>query len=97
MRPWAFRRRFKPNVRGSNAADAHRVIRSVEHYLTHKLKLAVNQQKSRVCKTASLDFPGFAFEGYGGQIRVSPKNEQKFKDRIRELTRRNRGVSMTYR
>ena len=76
---------------------AHRVFRSIEHYLTHKLKLVINQQKSRVCKTAGLDFLGFAFEGYGGQIRVSPKNEQKFKDRIRELTRRNRGVSMTYR
>ena len=35
--------------------------------------------------------------GWGGQIRVSPKNEQKFRDRIKEITRRNRGVSMSHR
>jgi RNA-directed DNA polymerase len=39
---------------------AHRVFRSIEHYLTHKQKLVVNQRKSRVCKTAGLDFLGFA-------------------------------------
>ena len=40
---------------------------------------------------------GFIFLGYGGQIRVSPKSIRKFKDRVREITRRNRGVSMTHR
>jgi RNA-directed DNA polymerase len=28
---------------------------------------------------------------------VSPKNQVKFKDRVREITRRNRGVSMSHR
>jgi RNA-directed DNA polymerase len=44
-----------------------------------------------------IGFVGFIFLGYGGQIRVSPKNFQKFKDRVREITRRNRSVSMTQR
>ena len=57
----------------------------------------VNHDKSRICKTAGVEFLGFAFEGYGGQIRVSPKNSKKFKDRVREITRRNRGVSMSHR
>ena len=34
---------------------------------------------------------------YGGQIRISPKNIQKFKDRVREITRRKRGVSISRR
>jgi RNA-directed DNA polymerase len=76
---------------------ARRVSRSIECYLTRKLKLVVNHQKSRVCPTAGIDFLGFAFEGYGGQIRVSPQNERKFQDRVREITRRNRGVSMPQR
>lgn len=42
-------------------------------------------------------FLGFQFVGYGGQIRVSTKNIGKFKDRVREITRRNRGVSMRQR
>ena len=76
---------------------AQRVARSIENYLTRKLKLVINHQKSRVCKTDGVEFLGFAFEGYGGHFRVSPKNQQKFKDRVREITRRNRGVSMSHR
>lgn len=76
---------------------ASRVFVSVEHYLTRKLKLVVNHQKSRISPTAGVEFLGFVFEGYGGQIRVSAKNVTKFKDRVREISRRNRGVSMEQR
>ena len=76
---------------------ARRVYRSVGRYLTRKLKLVVNRQKSRVGSTDGVEFVGFVFVGYGGQIRVSPKNVRKFKDRVREITRRNRGVSMSHR
>jgi RNA-directed DNA polymerase len=76
---------------------ARRVYASVERYLTRKLKLVVNSQKSRTCSTDGVEFLGYIFEGYGGHIRISPKNIKKFKDRVREITRRNRGVSMTER
>ena len=62
-------------------------------YLTRKLKLVVNRQKSRVCSTDGVEFLGYQFHGYGGQIRVSPKNIKKFKQRSRELLNRNRGMS----
>lgn len=78
-------------------AAAARVFVSVERYLTRKLKLVVNRQKSRICSTNGVEFLGFVFEGYGGQIRVSQKNVTKFQDRVREITRRNRGVSMEQR
>ena len=73
------------------------MFESVERYLTRKLKLVVNRQKSRICRTDAVEFVGFVFAGYGGQIRVSQKNVTKFKDRVREITRRNRGVSMRHR
>ena len=76
---------------------AQRVARSIETYLTRKLKLVINHQKSRLCQTNGVEFLGFAFDGYGGNFRVSPKNQRKFKDRVREITRRNRGVSMSHR
>ena len=76
---------------------AERVYKSVGDYLTRKLKLVVNHQKSRTCKTDGVEFLGFVFEGFGGQIRVSAKKIKKFKDRVREITRRNRGVSMSQR
>jgi len=78
-------------------AASKRVYESIGNYLTRKLKLAVNHQKSRTCGTDGVDFLGFIFRGYGGQIRVSPKKIKKFKDRVREITRRNRGVSMRTR
>ena len=74
-----------------------RVYESIGNYLTQKLKLVVNHQKSRTCSTDGVEFLGFIFRGCGGQIRVSPKKIKKFKDSIREITRRNRGVSMQLR
>jgi len=78
-------------------AAAQRVFASVERYLTLKLKLVVNRDKSRVCPTAGVEFVGYQFSGHGGQIRVSPKNVLKFKQRAREILNRNRGISMTRR
>lgn len=76
---------------------AQRVFVSVERYLTRKLKLVVNQQKSRICSTNGVEFLGYAFHGSGGQIRVSDANQAKFKRRAMEITRRNRGVAMSAR
>lgn len=76
---------------------ARRVYVSVGRYLTRKLKLVVNQKKSRVCNTDGVEFLGYIFKGYGGQTHISPKNIQKFKDRVRQTTRRKRGVSIPRR
>ncbi len=78
-------------------AASKRVYESIGNYLTRKLKLVINHQKSRTCSTDGVEFLGFIFHGYGGQIRVSPKKIKKFKIRVREITRRNRGVSMETR
>lgn len=76
---------------------AQRVYASVGRYLTRKLKLVVNRQKSCICNADGVEFLGFIFNGYGGQIRISPKNIKKFKDRVREITCRSRGISMSRR
>ena len=76
---------------------ARRVYRSVEKYLTQRLQLVVNQKKSCVCSTNGVEFLGYQFHGLGGQIRVSESNQAKFQRRSQEITRRNRGVSMSSR
>jgi RNA-directed DNA polymerase len=76
---------------------ARRVFASVERYLTTRLKLQVNREKSRVCKADGVEFVGYAFHGYGGQIRVSPKKINLFKRRASEILNRNRGISMASR
>jgi RNA-directed DNA polymerase len=61
------------------------------------LKLVVNHDKSSIRKTDGLAFVGYEFRGYGGQIRVSTKKLAAFKQRVSEIFRRNRGVSMKQR
>ena len=76
---------------------ARRVFASIERYLTRKLKLVINQQKSRLCSTDGVEFLGFEFQGYGGQFRVAGKNLDKFKSRVRKIPGCNRGVSFARR
>jgi RNA-directed DNA polymerase len=78
-------------------AAAERVYASVERFLTAKLKLTVNHDKSSVRKTDALEYVGYEFRGFGGQIRISRKKLDAFKQRAAEIFRRNRGVPMQKR
>jgi len=76
---------------------AERVFRGVNRYLTKTLRLVVNLEKSRIVPADGVEFLGFVYRGTMGMIHVSEKNVQKCKRRIRELTGRSRGISMTQR
>ena len=76
---------------------AQRVHQSIERFLNERLKLIVNHDKSSIRKTDGLEYVGYEFRGYGGQIRVSKKKLDAFKRRVAEIFRRNRGVSMKTR
>jgi len=67
-----------------------RVLQSVSDFLTKKLKLKVNKSKSRVAKPRHRSLLGFSI-GRAGGVFVSDKSIRRLKDRIRELTGRNRG------
>ncbi len=77
-------------VRSERAA--WRVMEVTINYLEQALGLMVNQQKSRVAPIKEITFVGFQI--LRGKIRVSNKARQRFKDRLRELTRRNNPLSM---
>ena len=74
--------------------SARRVFASVERFLTRKLKLVVNQRKSCIAKADGVEFLGVKFVGRRGEIRVTAKNLAKFKQRVRSITGRSRGISM---
>lgn len=78
-------------------ASARRVYVSVECFLTTKLKLVVNHDKSSIRRADGLEFVGYEFLGFGGQIRVSRKKLDAFQKRTSEIFRRKRGVSMKQR
>ncbi|TWU51561.1 Group II intron-encoded protein LtrA [Rubripirellula reticaptiva] len=76
---------------------AQRVYASVEHFLSERLKLTVNHDKSSIRPADGLEYVGYEFRGFGGQIRVSAKKLDAFKKRVSEFFRKNRGVSMKSR
>jgi len=77
--------------------SAQRVFASVQRFLTQRLKLVVNEQKSSVRPAQGCEYLGFTFIGKRVTIKVSPKKLKSFKRRIKELTGRSRGISMTRR
>lgn len=71
-----------------------RVMDTMRKELT-KLRLRINEAKSAVDRPWNRRFLGFTFRGSrNARRRVSPRAIEKAKDRIRELTNRNRGTSM---
>lgn len=80
-------------VRSERAGQ--RVMESVRDFITRKLKLKVNDKKSAVARPQQRKFLGFSFtSGKEPRRRIAPKAVERFKERIRELTRRTRGVSI---
>jgi RNA-directed DNA polymerase len=80
-------------VRSRRAGE--RVMESIGRFITTKLKLKVNQQKSAVARPWERKFLGFSFTwNRGPKRRIAPKAVERFKERVRELTRRTKGVSM---
>lgn len=80
-------------VRSEKAGQ--RVMESVKRFITKRLKLKVNEQKSAVAQPQVRKFLGFSFSG-GPVIRriIASKAVERFKDRIRELTNRGRSASL---
>jgi RNA-directed DNA polymerase len=80
-------------VRSRRAGE--RVMASITAFITTKLKLTVNQQKSAVARPWERKFLGFSFTGNREpKRRIAPKAVLRFKERVRELTSRTRGVSI---
>jgi RNA-directed DNA polymerase len=76
-------------------AAALRVKTSITNWLTRRLKLVVNEEKSKVAPASQCKFLGFRIAGK--TVRLAEKTLKRFKDRIREITGRNRGISMAAR
>ena len=80
-------------VRSQRAGE--RVMRSIKQFITKQLKLKVNEQKSAVARPGERKFLGFSFTWQREpKRRIAPKAIARFKQRVRELTRRTRGVSV---
>jgi len=72
------------------------VMESITRFITHRLKLKVNQAKSAVARPGQRKFLGFSFTSEREpRRRIAPKAIVRFKERIREQTYRTRSISLT--
>jgi RNA-directed DNA polymerase len=81
------------NIYGRSQAAGKRVMASVTAFLEGKLRLKVNQKKSAVAPVGERQFLGHRL-GNGGSLGIGRKSLKRAKDRLRDATRRNRGVSL---
>ena len=70
-------------------------MEGMKTFLTHKLKLTVNETKSAVDRTSNIDFLGFVFSGT--RIIWCDKAYREFRRRVKQYTGRSWRVSMKYR
>jgi len=78
-----------------SARAARRVMQSVIRFVEVRLGLVVNRQKSQAAPLARCTFLGFALRR--GQVVWTDKAYRRFKERIKEITSRSWGVSMSRR
>jgi len=81
---------FSIYVRSQKAGE--RVKESISAFITNKLKLKVNEEKSVVCDVDKAVLLGHTILK-SGDLTIAKDNVERFKASIRKITKRNRGVS----
>ena len=83
------------NIYVASERAGQRVMESVTRFLSKRLRLQVNKEKSAVGKPSWRKFLGFSFVGgVEPKIRLAPQSKARFQQRIRELTKPTRGQSL---
>ena len=76
-------------VRSQTAGE--RVMESITGFIESKLKLLVNKDKSQVCEVNQTKFLGYTIQK-DGNLTIAEKSIERFKEKVRSITKRNRGV-----
>ena len=79
--------------------SAERTLENIIPFIERKLFLKVNRKKTEVLHISKVKYLGYSFYRYKGKcrFRVHPKSVTKMRNKIRELTNRNNGMSNTKR
>jgi len=82
-------------ILAKSRAEAEKAMERIEVYVEATLRLFVNRDKSKVARLKDCQFLGFKLNGK--KIRRTDQALHRFKERIREITGRSRGISMSIR
>ena len=84
------------NIYLKSRRAAERVMESITRFIEDELRLKVNREKSAVGSPAVLKFLGFKLYPKKGGVGVTihPKSVKRFRKKVIEITKRNRGVKL---
>jgi len=82
------------NIYVSSQKAGERVMASVKKFLEKRLKLKLNEEKSAVAEVSTRKFLGYRILR-DGRLVIAPKSLERAKDKIRKLTKRSRGKSLS--
>jgi group II intron reverse transcriptase/maturase len=85
------------NIYARSERAGQRVMESITQFITHELKLKVNETKSAVARPQERKFLGFSFTA-GPEVKrvIAPKALDRFKQRIREMGDHGTGKRRQY-
>ena len=72
--------------------SAERVMKSLTLFIESRMRLKINRDKSRIARPYELNFLGHSILT-NGDLGLSKESERRFKRKLKQLTRRNRGIS----
>ncbi|MEJ2709142.1 MAG: group II intron reverse transcriptase/maturase [Anaerolineales bacterium] len=81
------------NIYVYSKAAGERVMASITKFLEKKLRLRVNREKSKVAFVREVKFLGYRILP-GGRLAIAPESLKRMKLRVKQITRRNRGISL---
>jgi RNA-directed DNA polymerase len=79
-------------VRSQSAGE--RVMQPISNFIESKLKLIVNKEKGKVCQVNQTKFLGYTIQKVG-HLAIATKSLDKLKEKVRQITKRNRGRSFS--
>jgi RNA-directed DNA polymerase len=84
------------NVYVKSVRAGERVMQSLTRFIEDRLKLKVNVKKSAVATPQERKFLGFTLTGgkQPNRRKIAPVSLQRFRAKVRQLTRRNWGIGM---
>lgn len=84
------------NVSVQSRAGGERVLTSLDRFLTQRLRLQVNREKSAVARPWQRKFLGYSVTRHREpQLRVAPQSMHRLKTRLRQRLRAGRGRSLS--
>ena len=83
------------NIYVKSQKAGERVMCSIKKFIEKKLKLKVNESKSKVAKAEECKFLGYTLRSEG-ILTIAQESLKRLRDKVRQITRRNRGRKLEY-